>query len=117
MDLLLLFTSISQQMKANSRKMKVFERKTLIILHRVLIGMYTEGFNFTIFCIGFMGMAFVMAKYVFVRNGLEYLNFMLIICPLAHYIMRSLKKKEKLKDEKMRRELTEEIEKLKSEDH
>ena len=103
-------------MKTRQSKKKKFERKAEIVVNRILIHMYTDGFDFTAYCIGFIGMAFLMAKYVFVRNSLEYFNFMLIICPLAFYIMRSLKKGEQLKNEKMRRELAEEIEKLESQD-
>ncbi len=61
-----------------NRKIKAFERKVAITINLVLIHIYTEGFNFTLFCIGFFGMTFLMAKYIFFRNSLEYFNFMLI---------------------------------------
>ena len=55
-----------------------------------------------------------MAKYVFVKNSLEYFDFMLIVCPLLHYFIYGCRNKNKIKNEKMRRELAEKIGKLKA---
>ncbi len=99
-------------MKTKSRKIKGFKRKAEIALNKVLIQTYTEGFDFTIFGIGYIGMGYLMARYVFLRYGLEYFIFVLITCPFAHYMLMSFKKKEKLKNEKIRRRLSGENEKL-----
>ena len=99
-------------MKTKSRKIKAFKRKAEIALNKVLIQTYAEGFDFTIFCIGYIGMGYLMARYVFLRHGLEYFTFVLITCPFAHYILKSFKKEEKHKNEKIRRRLSEENERL-----
>ncbi len=101
-------------MKTTRPKTRKIERKAEILVNRILIGMYSEGFGFTIFCAGFIWPAIFMAKYVFVKNSLEYFDFMLIVCPLLHYFIYGCRNKNKIKNEKMRRELAEKIGKLKA---
>jgi len=96
--------------------MKEFKRKSTILINRVLIGTCSESFEFIAFCIGFIGIAFLVAKFVFVRYAIEYFDCMLIICPVAYYFTYRYKTEKKIKNEKMRRELLEENEKLRSQD-
>ena len=87
-------------MKTTRPKTRKIERKAEILVNRILIGMYSEGFGFTIFCAGFIWPAIFMAKYVFVKNSLEYFDFMLIVCPLLHYFIYGCRNKNKIKNEK-----------------
>ena len=77
--------------------------------------MFTAGFDFICFCIGYLGMAFFMANFVFTDNPLTYFDFMLVTCPLTHYFLyRNKIENDEQKNIINCRELKEEIERLKS---
>lgn len=100
----LLFTvytiaAIHPLMKKKNRKTKEFKRKTTILINRVLISTCSESFEFIAFCIGFIGIAFLVVKFVFVRYAIEYFDSMLIICPAAYYFTYRHKTGKKIKNE------------------
>ena len=67
-----------------------------------------------IYCILFYWDSLFGDEICFRQYAIEYFDCMLIICPVAYYFTYRHKMEKKIRNEKMRRELLEENEKLRS---
>ncbi len=53
----------------------------------------TAAFVFYSYCVGFLVPVYFLARYVFAKTYLEYMIFMIILCPFSYWVWQLFKKK------------------------